>query len=200
MDEKKGCVWRGWGVVWCVCRVLYLWRWSSLCHPRGSSPLLLVCDTLPPARTVTSRLRKMFPLRKCVPAKTQTHILENLGSLGLISLGKAFPTRNGGKCSLIYKRSDAEKVWCWLVPRNILEKSQKQPCVFCLTECGAMGHHPAWGSWPHWPWSPAPSSIPQESWRRLGTVGGHLAPRIHRSVSPGPVGSREGSFRLRVTS
>lgn len=104
--------WGGEGVVWCVCRVLYLWRWSSLCHPWGSSPLLMVCDTLPPAHTVTSLLRKVFPSRKYVPAKMQTHILENLGSLGLIPLGKAFSTRNGGKYSLIYKRSDAEKVWC----------------------------------------------------------------------------------------
>ena len=36
--------------------------------------------------------------------------------------------------------------------------------------------------------------------RRLGAVGGYPVPRIHRSVSPGPVGSREGSFRLRGTS
>lgn len=130
---------------------------------QGSSPLSVVCDTLPPAHTVTSLLRKMFPSRKYIPAKMQTHFLENLGSLGLIPLGKAFSTRNGGKYNLIYKRSDAEKVWCWLVPRNILERSQKRPCVFCLAECGAVGRHPAWGSWPRRPWFPAPSSIPQES-------------------------------------
>ena len=69
-------------------------------------------NTLPPAHTVTSLLRKTFPSRKYVPAKMQTHFLENLGSLGLIPLGKVFSTRNGGKYSLIYKRSDVEKVWC----------------------------------------------------------------------------------------
>lgn len=47
----------------------------------GLSPLLMVCDTLS-AYTVTSLLRKVFPSRKYVPAKMQTHILENLGSLG----------------------------------------------------------------------------------------------------------------------
>ncbi|KAB0352836.1 hypothetical protein FD754_017693, partial [Muntiacus muntjak] len=40
-QDGQGSVWRGWGVVWCVCWVLYLWRWSSLCHPWGSSPLLM---------------------------------------------------------------------------------------------------------------------------------------------------------------
>lgn len=61
----------------------------------GVSPHIMVCHNgensqLPRWHTlITSLLIKMFPSRKCVPAlhaKTQTEILENLGSSGNSSL------------------------------------------------------------------------------------------------------------------